>query len=266
MLRRWAPNALTLGNLLLGMSAVLLSAQGFGQWAAIVIMIGMGLDGLDGRIAHWLRVQSEYGKELDSLADIVTFGVAPAALMYMAELRHLGVIGVAVALLFPAAGALRLALFNVRKGSDRYFVGLPITAAGGMMAAFSLYHGWVSGFWMPGVTVLLSLLMVSRARYPNFKKLDWPCTAYVAIPLIAALLALVFVHQQEAIFQLIGAILLAYGLFGIWFESRVFWCRLRYGRTFREQDTRRDSVCGKQAPEWPVKGKRKGLHRKAHQK
>lgn len=240
MLRRLVPNMLTLGNMLLGVVAVLLCAQGHSRWAAIVIMLGMVVDGLDGRLARWLHVQSEYGKELDSLADIVTFGVAPAVVMYMTELRYFGLSGMVVTLLFPVAGALRLARFNVQPGSNRYFVGLPITAAGGIMAAFTLYRGLIPDVWMPAVSLLLSFLMVSRAHYPNFKRLAWPRTAYAAVPLIAALTALVFAHRRAVIPPLILAILTVYGISGTLFESRALW-RRAVRRTAGDRDTLRDS-------------------------
>ena len=229
-MRRAIPNLLTIGNLLLGVLAVQMCLQGDFRPAAVVIMVGMALDGLDGRVARMLGTESEFGRELDSLADIVTFGIAPAAVMYMVELRSMGPAGTAIALLYPLAGAFRLARFNVQKGRARYFVGLPITAAGGIMAAFSLYHGLIPGIWLPVVTVALSLLMVSHIRYPNFKRVGWPRAAFAVIPLLAVAVGVLVDRHREAAPRLIFGVLILYGASGAWLQGRSLLLRRRKRR------------------------------------
>src|SRR5690606_2033527 len=124
------PNMFTVGNLFLGIIAIIFAFHDQWQYAAMMVIIGMFLDGLDGRVARMLNAQSEFGKELDSLSDVVSFGVAPALIMYVAVLHDMGVVGWIITAVFPFCGALRLARFNVEPGLPGFFIGLPITAAG----------------------------------------------------------------------------------------------------------------------------------------
>lgn len=178
------PSMFTIGNLFLGIVSLILAFnQQFG-YAAIMVIIGMFLDGVDGRVARMLNAQSEFGKELDSLSDLISFGVAPAFIMYMVVLNQLGVAGVLLTALFPICGALRLARFNTQPAPPNYFVGLPITAAGGILATFALYEN-VFDRWMLVVgMLLLSYLMVSSVKYPNFKKVGIPRHTLWVIPLL----------------------------------------------------------------------------------
>src|SRR6476469_4493311 len=123
------PNLFTLGNLYCGFLSVGFAAHSQYKNAAILIIIGMMLDSMDGRLARMLNVDSNLGKELDSLADIVTFGIAPSFLVYYTYFFHFGFLGLVVAGLFPLFGAFRLARFNIspKKSSLHYFVGVPIT-------------------------------------------------------------------------------------------------------------------------------------------
>src|SRR5699024_1207455 len=121
MLARALPNIFTVGNLFLGIMAMLLALQGEWKYGAIMVIIGMLLDGLDGRVARMLNTQSEFGKELDSLSDIVSFGVAPALIMYTSILHQLSITGWIITAVFPICGAIRLARFNVKPGIPGYF-------------------------------------------------------------------------------------------------------------------------------------------------
>ncbi|MFS8581191.1 MAG: CDP-diacylglycerol--serine O-phosphatidyltransferase, partial [Novibacillus thermophilus] len=123
MLAKVLPNVITIGNLFFGLLALKLVHDGLWEFAAITVIAGMLCDGLDGIVARMLKTESAFGKELDSLSDMVTFGVAPAFIMYVAVLHEIGVIGWVVSVVFPVCGALRLARFNVRKGIPGYFVG-----------------------------------------------------------------------------------------------------------------------------------------------
>lgn len=194
MIIKSIPSLFTIGNLFLGIVSLVLAFKGEYGYAAIMVIIGMFLDGVDGRVARMLNAQSEFGKELDSLSDVISFGVAPAFIMYMVVLHDLGVAGVMITAIFPICGALRLARFNTQPAPPNYFVGLPITAAGGILATFALYEQ-VFEVWMLVVgMLLLSYLMVSTVRYPNFKKFGLPRQSLWVIP--ALLLVIIWVAKR----------------------------------------------------------------------
>lgn len=211
------PSLLTIGNLILGLLALFESFRHHTAEAALLILIGMVLDGIDGRVARALHAESAFGKELDSLADIVTFGVAPAAIMYVVILNHLGWMGLFTALLFPICGALRLARFNVQQKTSNYFVGLPITAAGGILATMSLYNNLLtpSAIILPTGMMCLSLLMVSSARYPNFKKVAFPRSAIILVPVLTVCIYLIVRFYPSATNRIIFVPLALYAVFGI---------------------------------------------------
>lgn len=217
MFLRMIPSGLTIGNLVLGLLAIVMSAEGDTSKAALMVVIGMVLDGLDGRVARWLQAESEFGKQLDSLADLVTFGVAPAWILYQTILGSLGVLGMMIGLLFPVCGALRLARFNVQRKSFSYFVGLPITAAGGILATMSLYENILnpSDVILPVSMVILSSLMVSRVRYPNFKKLAFPKSAVIVVPLLAALVYVLFRIHAVFVNWIVFVAIAMYALYGV---------------------------------------------------
>jgi CDP-diacylglycerol---serine O-phosphatidyltransferase len=152
------------------------SAQSDYKNAAILILIGMMLDSMDGRIARMLNVESDLGKELDSLADIVTFGVAPAMMAYYSYFSTFGVAGMAIAGLFPLFGAYRLARFNINavKSSLNYFTGVPITAAGGLLTLLTLFHGKMPAIILPIAFFVLCYLMVSTIKIPSLKEIPLP--------------------------------------------------------------------------------------------
>jgi CDP-diacylglycerol---serine O-phosphatidyltransferase len=216
MIAKTIPNLFTVGNLFLGIVAMLLAFNGdalYLNYAAIMVIIGMLLDGLDGRLARMLNVQSEFGKELDSLSDVVTFGVAPALIMYVVLLQDMGWAGILLTGLFPVCGALRLARFNSMTGGNTgYFVGLPITAAGGVLATLALYHNAFPPIYLILGMLGLSYLMVSNIKYPNFKKVGIPRSAYWMTPIIVTIVA-VFAVRFPAQFPMIIFIPLAFYAF-----------------------------------------------------
>lgn len=169
MVRRAVPTALTLGNLALGTTALLLGAENAVDAAALCILSGGVLDGLDGRVARLLRAESALGHELDSIADVVTFGAAPALLLYRTSLWALGTAGAIVAVLFALAAGYRLARFNVASPHG-YFVGLPSTAAGALAASIVL--AGARGPVPDLAALVLAALMVSHLRYRDFKRVD----------------------------------------------------------------------------------------------
>lgn len=217
MITKSIPNLFTLGNLFLGMLAIMLAMDGRYSLAAIMVIVAMLLDGLDGRVARALNCQSEFGKQLDSLSDVISFGVAPAVIMYLISFQSLPQTGLvwAVTALFPMCGALRLARFNVHKGIPGYFIGLPIPAAGGVVATLSLFSKDISAIYLIIAMILLSYLMVSSVKYPNFKKVGLPRKAIVFTPFVVILAILIAVIFPEQISKLIFVPLVLYAGYGL---------------------------------------------------
>lgn len=218
MIIKTIPSLFTVGNLLLGILAILLAVQNdprYIDYAAILVIIGMVLDGLDGRVARMLNAASDFGKELDSLSDIVTFGVAPSLLMYLVALERMGPWGILITVLFPICGALRLARFNVQPGVPGFFVGLPITIAGGVLATFAFYHTVFPFWFLPAGMILLSLLMVSRIKYPNFKKTAVSRALFWVTPLIIGSVALLAYRYPSQFPKIVFIPLAAYAVYGI---------------------------------------------------
>lgn len=178
------PNLFTTGGLFAGFYAIIAASQDKFTHACVAIFIAALLDGLDGRVARLTHTQSEFGVQYDSLADLVSFGMAPAMLMYhwAMEYMHLegattGRLGWLAAFLYAACAALRLARFNSQVGvvDKRWFIGLASPAAAAVMASFvwTLHDYEVAGqglrYAALAVTVTVALLMVSNIRYTSFK-------------------------------------------------------------------------------------------------
>jgi len=217
MIAKSIPNMFTIGNLVLGIMSIILAFHGEANSAALLVIIAMLLDGLDGRVARALKVTSDFGKELDSLSDVISFGVAPAFIMYQAaylEVTPPAIAWIATAI-FPICGALRLARFNVIEGTPGYFIGLPIPAAGGVLATLALFHGELHVSLLLISSLVLSFLMISNMKYPNFKKLGLPRAAKWAIPVVAIGAAVFAYLFQQVIPKLILALLLLYALWGL---------------------------------------------------
>lgn len=158
------PNLFTFANLSLGMVSIMATFNNNLKLAAILIMSAALLDRYDGRIARRIGVSSELGKELDSLADLVSFGAAPAILSWQLYLINFGLIGYIITLLFPIAGAFRLARFNVTKFNN-VFTGVPITVAGAVVALDNLIgvykpHSYISTV----IFIVFAYLMVSKLQ------------------------------------------------------------------------------------------------------
>lgn len=162
------PSVLTLGNLLLGFSAILFIYQGQTAASMMLILLGLFCDFFDGFCARKLNAVSELGKELDSLADLVTFGIAPAALAYVTSLHEIRVWGAVSCLAYVCCGALRLARFNAAQSHMRGFVGMPIPLAAMLMLLLSVS---LPPLFVALGALLLSLLMVSRISFPSLKKI-----------------------------------------------------------------------------------------------
>jgi len=174
------PNLFTTAGLFAGFYAIVAAMKGIYDLAAVAIFVAMIMDALDGRVARLTNTQSAFGAEFDSLSDMVSFGMAPALVVFSWSLATLGKLGWLAAFIYAAAGALRLARFNTQigKADKRYFQGLPIPAAAGVVASMV----WLANEYnVPGgeinilvavVTVLTAILMVSNIRYHSFKQID----------------------------------------------------------------------------------------------
>ncbi|ANS76026.1 CDP-diacylglycerol--serine O-phosphatidyltransferase [Paenibacillus yonginensis] len=216
MITKSIPNMFTLGNLFIGMIAIMLTQSGKYSLAAIMVIVAMLLDGLDGRAARALGCQSEFGKELDSLSDVISFGIAPAMIMYSISFHSVPTaLAWIVTAIFPMCGALRLARFNVKPGIPGYFVGLPIPAAGSVLATLSLFHKEISAPYFIVAMLLLSYLMVSSVRYPNFKKIGLPRKAIWIAPWIVIAAIIIAVKFPEELSKLIFIPLVIYALYGV---------------------------------------------------
>lgn len=211
------PGLFTIGNMLLGFYAIVLGFRGFvaggypgaiGEerydlfgWAALLVFAAGILDGLDGRIARLTGTESDFGKEYDSLADVITFGVTPALLTFFWGLHQLGRVGWLVPLFFMVCCATRLARFNVqtRVVDSRWFVGLPTPAAAATICSILFFapdREWRS--WMEGLVLValvgVGLLMVSTFRYRSFKQFDlrrrWSYRALIPVAAVVLVTAL----------------------------------------------------------------------------
>jgi CDP-diacylglycerol--serine O-phosphatidyltransferase len=223
MIKKSLPNIFTLLNLALGIVAVILVFNDKPVFGAIMIIIAMLMDGLDGRVARALNVQSEFGKELDSLSDIISFGVAPAFVMYVMAFQGNTEVNVAlswiVTVIFPICGALRLARFNVSPDdTPGYFIGMPIPMAGGALAMVAIFHERITEYShiyiLIALTLLLAYLMVSKHKYPSFKKAGIPKSlTWVLIGLLVlTLIVIIWFPQQLA--ELILVPFLIYTIYG----------------------------------------------------
>ncbi len=177
------PNTITILGLLCGVYSIILSIDGKFVYAAYALILAALFDGLDGKVARLVRGTSEFGVQLDSLCDVVSFGVAPAILVYSWVLAPFGRLGLMAMFLFVACGALRLARFNVQAGkiSSEYFVGLPIPAAAAFIASgvifvnklgLNLDKTFLSVFFIVSI-YMLAFLMVSTIPFYSFKKMSY---------------------------------------------------------------------------------------------
>lgn len=214
------PNTLTLCGMFCGFFAIMSSINDNFVYAAWAIILANIFDGLDGWIARLTNTSTRFGVELDSLSDLVAFGVAPSVMMYKWALMPFGRLGWAAAFLFVACGALRLARFNVQTGStgSKAFKGMPIPGAASIISSVVIFY-YVYWDGIPGkhviypvFTIFLALLMVSTLRYHGLKEVDfkekkpfWMLIVFVMI------LFVMLIHPSTAIF----VFAMAYLIWGI---------------------------------------------------
>ena len=197
------PNLFTTGALFSGFYAITSALGGRFETAVIAIFVAMILDGLDGRVARLTNTQSEFGAQYDSLSDMVSFGAAPALVMYLWAFSSLGKVGLFAAFVHTAGGALRLARFNTQLATadKNYFQGLPSPAAAAILAGFIWicleydYDIELFKYFALVLTISTGLLMVSNFRYWSFKKIDLKGKVPFIVA-IAAMLGIAFVMAQ----------------------------------------------------------------------
>jgi CDP-diacylglycerol--serine O-phosphatidyltransferase len=251
------PSLFTCGNMSFGMLSIVTSSKGNFIQAAWFLVGALACDILDGRIARMTKTTSDFGMQLDSLSDLVSFGMAPAIMMYMLVLNTMGRIGVAIAILFVLCCALRLARFNVLAQSGevhKHFVGLPTPASAGVILSFVLSYELLGpenyalnfksipvlmelmpAFFkaMPIVMVSLSFLMVSNIPYPSFKRMNLSRVRTIQLfALVIVLVLLVLVYPQN-IFFVIFSVYAASGL--LFYLPRIIWRRRRRVKQDREE-------------------------------
>lgn len=225
------PNLFTLSSVFCGFYAVLLCGQGAGDddyyRASLLIIFAMFFDTIDGRVARLTRTQSAFGLQLDSLADVIAFGIAPGILVYRWALEPLGIVAIGACFAFAACGAIRLARFNVLamsssgapKKPDKYILGLPIPGAAGILvslvAANHAVAGGLSSSPIPIliVVVALSFFMVSTIRFRSFKdlKMSWRTVLLVGFALGSSVVLALKLHIAFAL----GWLLVSYVAIGL---------------------------------------------------
>lgn len=214
------PSLFTMGNMFCGYASVVFAMREEFAQAAVYIGFAFVLDMLDGRIARLTGTASAFGVEFDSLADVISFGVAPAILTFNWGLQAFGNLGWATGFLFLSAAAIRLARFNIQSPNQdkRYFVGMPSPPAAGVLAAtvFAYPYGlqeWWAALALPMV-IVPAFLMVSTIRYRSFKTFDLGTRrSYRNLILVAVVIAAIATHPQITLVSMAYAYLLS-GLFG----------------------------------------------------
>ena len=222
------PSMFTMANMFCGYACIVYSMRGEFATAAPFIGFAIVVDMLDGRIARMTGTTSAFGIEFDSLADIISFGMAPAIMTFAWGLHPLGRLGWAAGFLFLGAAAIRLARFNIQSGSQdkRFFVGMPSPAAAGIPAATVYAYPW--GFQtavqaLPALAIVIvpALLMVSTIRFRSFKNLDLQTRrSYAVLLLVALALALLAAHPTLVLLTL------AYGYLAL-SMAEFMWNKLR---------------------------------------
>ena len=218
------PTLFTVGNIFCGYWSLIHTYRGALETAAVLIIVAAVLDGLDGRIARLTGATSDFGVEFDSLADMVSFGVAPALLAYKWALEPLGRTGWLVAFLFVVCAAMRLARFNLQIGTAdrRFFAGLPTPSAAGVLACvvFAAPQPQETRLFAVPVIALvcaLGLLMISRLRYYAFKDFDLRNRrSYIHVLPLAGVLVAIAVYPKGTLLLVATAYLLSAPTYYAW--------------------------------------------------
>ena len=217
------PNACTAANLFFGMLSILSTYEGNFFYASIFILLALIADGLDGRVARALNAASELGKEMDSLCDLGSFGVAPAFLAYAFCMHNYGMLGKAAAIIFALCGMWRLARFNVNTNVVHgFFMGLAIPAGGCVIATTTLLFLAMNirpeefGMIYPITVIIVAYLMVSHVHYPNFKG-DGAEKIFLVAKIFALVMfaGIIFLTRTAPVQGILTAVFATYAVFGI---------------------------------------------------
>ncbi|WP_347331170.1 CDP-diacylglycerol--serine O-phosphatidyltransferase [Marinimicrobium locisalis] len=257
------PNLFTTGALFAGFYAIISAMHGNFASAAIAIFVAMALDGLDGRVARLTNTSSAFGEQYDSLSDMVSFGLAPALVMFSWALSGLGKLGWAAAFIFAACAALRLARFNTQIGKvdKKYFVGLASPPAAAIIASI-VWSGHSGEVAAPTaavaalVTAIAGLLMVSNVRYYSFKDIDFRGRVpFVVMLLVVGVFVVVSLNPPFVLL----CMSVTYGISGpavwLWRRRRIFRSRAasrdadKKGRDESHPDIKVEEVRAEEAPE-----------------
>lgn len=216
------PNLITLLALSAGLTSIRYGLRGEWERAVIAIFLAAIFDGIDGRVARMLKATSKFGAELDSLSDFISFGVAPAVLLYMWTLSDAGGLGWALSLLLAVCCALRLARFNTMLGepdlpswAHNYFVGVPAPAAAGlallpMVLSFKFEQGFFSSFPVVAFFEIgVAFLMVSRIPTYSFKRFRVPTKWVLPLMMLVGVLAAFLVTEPWATLGVLGLVYVA---------------------------------------------------------
>jgi CDP-diacylglycerol--serine O-phosphatidyltransferase len=219
------PSLFTVANIFCGYYAIFLTMNRMYWQASIAIVIAILLDSMDGFIARLTKTSSEFGLQLDSLSDIISFGVAPSILVLKwGLLSNVDPrLAIAAAFTFTVCGAMRLARFNIQSGNRKHFVGLPIPAAGGMIAAIVYFFqepvdDRMFANIMVAVTFILAFLMVSTLRYNSMKGVAIGKKSHLTVLVIALLFVLIFFLLRHTLlimavgYALSGPLLKVFGM------------------------------------------------------
>ena len=237
------PTFLTAGNLFCGYKAVLtiatarfadlLPGQQYRLYkhGIVLIMFAFVFDFFDGMAARLVKSESAFGRELDSLADLLSFGMAPALLVASIVLEDFPRTGWIVAFIYLACGAMRLARFNILpSNSAKEFVGVPIPAAAGVTMSLTLFILWLNendrelGRWkfaILGIMLLLSILMISHVRYPSFKNLNWTLEKPFHTVLVLVILVAMVVYNYQVGLAVLFVSYLLYGMVRPWVKRNI---------------------------------------------
>lgn len=218
------PNLLTIVNMFFGFFAIVYSINGNFTWAAYAIVVGAIFDQLDGRVARATNSTSRFGAELDSLSDLITFGLAPGLMLFLWSLEPFGRLGWLASFFYLSCGALRLARFNVQSDTleKGYFQGLPIPMAAGIVAssvlAFEDLELDAARHWgLLAMTFGLGFVMVSTFRYRSFKDIDFRNRLpFRYLPVGVFILAMTAIRPETTLFVLFITYATLGAVFGIW--------------------------------------------------
>jgi len=219
------PSLITVANLFCGYYAILLTMNEQYWQAAAAIVISTFLDYMDGFIARLTHTSSDFGMQLDSLADAVSFGIAPSILVLKWGLLSTidPRLAIAAAFTYTICGAMRLARFNIQSGSRKSFVGMPITAAGGLMAAIVYFFrdpvtNQMYAYIMLAITFILAFMMISTLRYDGLKGITLGKKSHFSVLVIALLFVLIFFLSRPTlltigiVYALSGPAMKVYGM------------------------------------------------------